>query len=116
MGLDGQREARQRRALRTRGIGEGDAVELDPERLEHAGLVFSGTSPDERLVEVIELRDHPFFVASQFTGREGKYVSIADTIKGFKEIVDGKHDELPEQAFYMVGDIEEAVAKAKTLQ
>ena len=57
----------------------------------------------------------PFFVAAQFTGREGKYVKIADTIKGFKEIVDGKHDELPEQAFYMVGTIEEAVEKARTM-
>ena len=46
----------------------------------------------------------PFFVAQQFTGLEGKYVPIADTIRGFKEIVEGKHDELPEQAFYMVGD------------
>jgi len=53
----------------------------------------------------------PFFVAQQFTGLEGKYVSIADTIRGFKEIVDGKHDEIPEQDFYMVGTIEEAVAK-----
>ena len=50
----------------------------------------------------------PFFVAEQFTGFKGKYVPIADTIKGFKEIVEGKHDELPEQAFYMVGTIEEA--------
>ena len=57
----------------------------------------------------------PFFVASQFTGREGKYVPIAETIRGFKEILEGKHDELPEQAFYMVGTIEEAVAKAKKL-
>ena len=45
----------------------------------------------------------PFFVAQQFTGLEGKYVPIADTIRGFKEIVEGKHDEIPEQAFYMVG-------------
>src|SRR5205823_1683158 len=51
----------------------------------------------------------PFFVAEAFTGRKGKYVKIADTIKGFKEIVDGKHDEIPEQAFYMVGTIEEAL-------
>ena len=49
----------------------------------------------------------PFFVASQFTGREGKYVSIADTIKGFKEIAEGKHDGIPEQAFYLQGTIEE---------
>ena len=58
----------------------------------------------------------PFFVASQFTGVEGKYVSIADTVRGFKEIVDGQHDELPEQAFYMVGGIEEAVEKAEKMK
>jgi F-type H+-transporting ATPase subunit beta len=55
----------------------------------------------------------PFFVAEQFTGIPGKYVQIADTIRGFKEIVEGKHDALGEQAFYMVGTIEEAVEKAK---
>ena len=58
----------------------------------------------------------PFFVASQFTGLEGKYVTIDETIKGFKEIAEGKHDSLPEQAFYLVGTIDEAVAKAKTLK
>jgi len=57
----------------------------------------------------------PMFVAEQFTGLKGKYVKIEDTIKGFKEIMEGKHDELPEQAFYMVGAIEEAVEKGKTL-
>ena len=57
----------------------------------------------------------PFFVAAQFTGREGKYVKIADTIKGFKEIVEGKHDDIPEQAFYMVGTIEEALEQAQRL-
>jgi len=57
----------------------------------------------------------PFFVAEQFTGRKGKYVKIADTIKGFKEIVDGKHDDIPEQAFYMVGTIEEALEQAERL-
>ncbi len=55
----------------------------------------------------------PFFVAAQFTGTEGKFVSVADTVRGFKEILEGKHDDLPEQAFYMVGGIEEAVEKAK---
>src|SRR5207253_9541909 len=48
----------------------------------------------------------PFFVAAQFTGLEGKYVKLEDTIKGFREIVEGKHDDLPEQAFYMVGTID----------
>ncbi len=57
----------------------------------------------------------PFHVAEQFTGNPGKYVKLEDTIRGFKEIVDGKRDDLPEQAFYMVGTIEEAVEKAKTL-
>lgn len=57
----------------------------------------------------------PFFVAAQFTGTEGKFVSVPDTVRGFKEILEGKHDDLPEQAFYMVGGIEEAVEKAKRL-
>jgi F-type H+-transporting ATPase subunit beta len=58
----------------------------------------------------------PFFVAEQFTGSPGRYVKVADTVKSFKEIVEGKHDELPEQAFYMVGDIGEAIDKAKRLR
>lgn len=57
----------------------------------------------------------PFFVAAQFTGREGKYVPLAETVAGFKQILSGELDELPEQAFYMVGNIEEAKAQAKTL-
>ena len=57
----------------------------------------------------------PFFVAEVFTGQAGKYVSLADTIKGFQGIVEGRYDSVPEQAFYMVGSIEEAVAKAETL-
>src|SRR5207247_10651538 len=58
----------------------------------------------------------PFHVAEQFTGTPGRYVKLADTVKSFREIVDGKHDELPEQAFYMVGDIGEAMDKAKKLR
>jgi len=58
----------------------------------------------------------PFFVAEQFTGIKGKYVKIEDTVKGIKEVIDGKHDELPEQAFYMVGGIEEVVEKAKEME
>jgi F-type H+-transporting ATPase subunit beta len=57
----------------------------------------------------------PFNVAEQFTGMKGKYVKVADTVRSFKEIVEGKHDNLPEQAFLYVGTIEEAVEKAKTL-
>lgn len=58
----------------------------------------------------------PFFVAEQFTGNPGKYVEVKDTVKGFKEITEGKHDDVPEQAFYMVGTIEEALAKAEAMR
>jgi F-type H+-transporting ATPase subunit beta len=57
----------------------------------------------------------PFHVAEVFTGSPGKYVALKDTIRGFKAIINGEYDALPEQAFYMVGAIEEAVEKAKTL-
>ena len=57
----------------------------------------------------------PFFVAEQFTGLEGRYVQLEDTIESFERLVDGEFDELPEQAFYMVGDINEAVDQAKEL-
>jgi F-type H+-transporting ATPase subunit beta len=58
----------------------------------------------------------PMFVAAQFTGLEGKYVKIADTVRSFKEIVEGKYDDIPEQAFYMVGTIDEAKAKAEKMK
>jgi F-type H+/Na+-transporting ATPase subunit beta len=57
----------------------------------------------------------PFFVAEQFTGLEGKFVELEDTVRSFKEVVEGKHDDLPEQAFYLVGNIDEAVEKARTI-
>ena len=58
----------------------------------------------------------PMFVAEAFTGQEGRYVPIRETVRGFKEILDGQHDELPEQAFYMVGTIEEAVEQAQRME
>jgi F-type H+-transporting ATPase subunit beta len=58
----------------------------------------------------------PMFVAEAFTGTKGKYVPIKETVRGFKEILEGKHDQLPEAAFFMVGTIEEAVAQAKKLE
>ncbi len=70
----------------------------------------------QRARKIQRFLSQPFFVASQFTGQDGKYVSLKDTIRGFKGIVAGEYDSLPEQAFYMVGQIEEAVEKAKTLQ
>jgi F-type H+-transporting ATPase subunit beta len=57
----------------------------------------------------------PFFVAQQFTGLEGRYVSLRESVRGFKEILEGKHDELPEQAFMMAGGIEDVVAHAQRL-
>ena len=71
-------------------------------------------SEDDKLTvsrarKVQRFLSQPFFVAEQFTGLKGKYVTIADTIRGFKEIVEGKHDGVPEQAFYMVGTIDEVL-------
>jgi F-type H+-transporting ATPase subunit beta len=57
----------------------------------------------------------PFNVAEQFTGRKGVYVELADTVRSFKEVLEGKHDSVPEQAFYMVGNIDQVLEKAKTL-
>ena len=68
-----------------------------------------------RARKIQKFLSQPFFVAEQFSGMAGKYVKLEDTIRGFKEIIEGKHDNLPEQAFYMVGTIEEAIEKAKTL-
>jgi F-type H+-transporting ATPase subunit beta len=58
----------------------------------------------------------PFNVAQEFTGREGKYVPVAETVRGFKEIIEGKHDDKPEQAFYMVGGIDEVVERAEKMR
>lgn len=69
----------------------------------------------QRARKIQKFLSQPFFVAEQFTGNPGIYVSLKDTIKGFKEIAEGIHDELPEQAFYMVGTIEDAVEKGKKL-
>jgi F-type H+/Na+-transporting ATPase subunit beta len=77
-------------------------------------------SDDDKLIvararKIQRFLSQPFSVAEQFTGQPGRYVKLADTVKSFREVVDGKHDELPEQAFYMVGDIGEAMEKAKKL-
>jgi F-type H+-transporting ATPase subunit beta len=70
----------------------------------------------QRARKIQRFLSQPFTVAETFTGAPGKYVSLAETIRGFKGIVAGDYDQLPEQAFYMVGPIEEAVEKGKTLQ
>ncbi len=69
-----------------------------------------------RARKIQKFLSQPFFVAENFTGQPGRYVKRADTIRSFKEIIEGKHDSLPEQAFYMVGSIDEAIEKAKKLQ
>ncbi len=69
----------------------------------------------ERARKIQKFLSQPFHVAEQFTGIAGKYVPLEETIRSFKEILEGKHDSVPEQAFYMVGNIDEALAKAKTL-
>ena len=77
-------------------------------------------SEDDKLAvararKVERFLSQPFFVAEVFTGSPGKYVSLEDSIKGFNGILNGDYDDLPEQAFYMVGTIEEAVEKAKSM-
>lgn len=77
-------------------------------------------SEDDKLVvsrarKIERFFSQPFFVAQQFTGQEGRYVPLKETVRGFREILDGKHDDLPEQAFMMVGTIEEAREKAERL-
>ena len=78
------------------------------------------TEEDKALVararKIQKYLSQPFFVAEAFTGTPGKYVKVQDTIKGFKEIIDGKMDDIPEQAFYMVGAIEEVYEKAEKLK
>jgi F-type H+-transporting ATPase subunit beta len=69
----------------------------------------------QRARKIQRFLSQPFHVAEQFTGIPGKYVSLADTVRGFKDLVDGKCDELPEQAFFMVGGIEEAAEQAEKL-
>ena len=82
---------------------------------------FDELSEEDRLVvararKIERFLSQPFFVAEVFTGSPGKYVSLAETISGFKLILTGELDDLPEQSFYLVGNIDEAIAKAATLQ
>src|SRR5215813_10694583 len=84
-------------------------------------LCMDELSPEDKLVvsrarKIQRFLSQPFHVAETFTGSPGKYVTLKDTIRGFRAIVEGEYDQLPEQAFYMIGTIEEAAEKAKTLQ
>lgn len=78
-------------------------------------------SEDDKLIvsrarKIERFFSQPMSVAEQFTGQEGKYVKLRDTVRGFREILDGQYDDLPEQAFYLVGAIEDAVEKAESLK
>jgi F-type H+-transporting ATPase subunit beta len=78
-------------------------------------------SEDDKLTvararKVQKFLSQPFHVAEQFTGRQGRYVKVADTVRSFKEIIEGKHDEIPEQAFYMKGSIEEVLEEAEKMK
>ena len=78
-------------------------------------------SEDDKLIvsrarKIERFFSQPFFVAQQFTGRDGRYVPLRETVRGFREILDGKHDDLPEQAFMMAGTIEDVIEQAERMQ
>ena len=101
-----------------RGVGQ----QMDALRRHVRALLGMDELSEEDKLTVTRARkiqrflSQPFFVAEQFTGIPGRYVKLKDTIRGFKEIVEGKHDNIPEQAFYMVGGIEEALEKAEKMK
>ena len=78
-------------------------------------------SEDDKLIvararKIQKFLSQPFFVAEEFTGTKGQYVKVEDTIRGFKEILEGKHDEIPEQAFYMLGGIDQVLEKYEQMK
>ena len=74
------------------------------------------TSCSSRARKIQRFLAQPLFVAKQFTGLDGVYVKVTDTVRSFREVLEGKHDDLPEQAFYMVGTIDEARAQAESMK
>ena len=108
------------RSLRHGPCRAGYAAALQGTKDIIAILGMDELSDEDKLVvtrarKIQRFLSQPFFVAETFTGTAGKYVTLKDTIAGFKGIINGDYDDLPEQAFYMVGGIEEAVEKAKSL-
>jgi len=103
-------------------LGEGIGVARNSKGQIYVFTRSGATWAEEQKLTVARARriqrflSQPFFVAEQFTGLQGKYVPVAETVRGFQEIAEGKHDALPEQAFYMVGTIEEAVEKAEKIR
>ena len=83
-------------------------------------LGFDELNEDDKLIvsrarKIERFFSQPMFVAEQFTGRAGVYVPLRETVRGFREILDGEHDDMPEQAFYMVGSIDDAIARGREL-
>ena len=93
-------------------VGEGLVVDFPNNPLDMAGFE-RWYAAQCRARKIQRFLSQPFSVAEQFTGMQGKYVPIKETVRGFKEILEGKHDDLPESAFLFVGTIDEAVEKAK---
>jgi F-type H+-transporting ATPase subunit beta len=111
VGLDHYQTARRVQAILQRYKELQDIIAI---------LGMDELSEDDKLIvararKIQRFLSQPFFVAEAFTGASGRYVKLKDTIQSFKEIIDGKYDDLPEQAFYMVGTIDEVVEKAKKL-
>ncbi|OFZ16659.1 MAG: F0F1 ATP synthase subunit beta [Bdellovibrionales bacterium RBG_16_40_8] len=111
VGLDHYKTARDVQALLQRYRELQDIIAI---------LGMDELSEEDKMVvtrarKIQKFLSQPFFVAEQFTGIKGRYVDIKDSVRGFREILDGKHDEIPEQAFYLVGTIEDVLEKAKKL-
>jgi len=91
-------------------------VQLIERTPNNISLTQAGEEIVARARRIEKFLSQPMYVAAQFTGLEGKYVKIEDTVRSFKEIVEGKYDEIPEQAFYMVGTIDEVLEKAEKMK
>ena len=101
-------------------MGEMDSITSPGTRMQRTWVGSSASTPSDKITvsrarKIQRFLSQPFSVAEQFTGMEGKYVPVKETVRGFKEILEGKHDDLPESAFLFVGTIDEAVEKAKKL-
>ena len=96
----------------------GQTVTILPETVKKAQLAFPILYEDDKIIvnrarKIQRFLSQPFSVAEQFTGMQGKYVPLADTIRSFKEILEGKHDDLPESAFLFAGTIEDVIERSK---
>ena len=118
--LDTVASARLPVGVRLELVGDAEVVEISyttrTDDFGYRGPAAGRCFTVVRARKIEKFLSQPMFVAAQFTGLEGKYVKIEDTVRSFKEIVEGKYDDIPEQAFYMVGTIEEALQKAEKMK